>query len=87
MQRIAEEQETLPSEKWLSTRKKNMLAVHERRKSVSSASVMWYIVSVRQFRTDRPSRAVTRFVAIPGMETRGASLGFSPRYLVPSTRA
>src|SRR5258708_1170311 len=34
-----------------------------------------------------PSRAVTRFVAIAGMETRRASLGFSPRYLVPSTRA
>ena len=31
-----------------------MLSMHERRKSASSASVIWYIVSFGQFRTDRP---------------------------------
>ena len=31
-----------------------MLSMHERRKSVSSASVIWYTVLFRQFRTDRP---------------------------------
>ena|SRR6266487_4676742 len=50
---IAKEQETLTSEKGLSIRK-NMLSMHERRKGARSTSVIWYIVSFRQFRTDRP---------------------------------
>ena len=31
-----------------------MLSMHERRKNVSSASVIWYTVLFRQNRTDRP---------------------------------
>ena len=31
-----------------------MLSMHERRKSVSSASVIWYTILFRQNRTDRP---------------------------------
>src|SRR5258708_15660606 len=52
--RAAEEQKTFTSENRLPTRKQNMLSMHERRKSVSSASVIWYIVLFRQNRTDRP---------------------------------
>ena len=45
---MAEEQETLSSENRLSTRKNNVLSMHERRKSISSALVIWYTVfSVR----------------------------------------
>src|SRR5260370_28379197 len=50
----AEEQKPLTSENRLSTRKQNMLSMHERRKSVSSASVIWYTILFRQNRTDRP---------------------------------
>src|SRR5260370_35934926 len=32
-----------------------MLSMHERRKSVSSASVIWYTILFRQNRTDRPT--------------------------------
>jgi hypothetical protein len=42
-----EEQETLTNAKWLSTRKNNMLSMHESIKSVRSASVIWYVVSFR----------------------------------------
>ena len=41
-------------EQWLSSEKNTVLSMHERRNSVSSASVIWYLVSFRQFRTDRP---------------------------------
>jgi hypothetical protein len=34
-----------------------MLSMHERRKSVSSASVIWYTILFRQNRTDRPVRS------------------------------
>jgi hypothetical protein len=37
-----------------------MFSMHERRKSVSLASVIWYVVSFGQFRTDRPVRLKTR---------------------------
>ena len=32
-----------------------MLSMHERRKSISSSSVIWYTILFRQNRTDRPS--------------------------------
>ena len=47
------------AKKRLSTWKNYMLSMHESRKSVSSASVIWYTILFRQNRTDRPIRGRT----------------------------
>ena len=43
-----------------------MLSMHESRKSVSSASVIWYTILFRQNRTDRPIKLFECRVDLPG---------------------